>query len=381
MPTDHRHPAAPGAKLRFPPPLSALLLLTSMISCSAAVPVTIPEMAGDPGGVAGADTGIVRALEEDSVQVSGESPEQEIKLSVPGFLLVDHYPVPGGMVESIAPLREDSDGSRLLMLAADGSELRSSDGILVELPGIEPFWYFLFGLDSWMSPGNARLTLVYLNSGETVAAREYDLRIFPRDFRRITIPLNGRLTDIRTDQSPERLEQSRILSELLYRVDLRSDELIGDSSRRMPLESITHTSEFGDRRVYRYSDGNSATSIHNGLDFRAPVGEPVFAPLAGTVVMAETRLVTGNTVVLQHLPGVYSLYYHLDRLDVQTGVRLSPGDTLGLAGMTGLATGSHLHWEIRINGVAVDPEAFMAGALLDRQRLLGLFSSHHTKRW
>jgi murein DD-endopeptidase MepM/ murein hydrolase activator NlpD len=72
--------------------------------------------------------------------------------------------------------------------------------------------------------------------------------------------------------------------------------------------------------------------------------------------MARDRIVTGNTVVIEHLPGVFSLYYHLDSIGVDEGDVVEQGERIGTVGMTGLATGPHLHWEIRVGGVPVAPE-------------------------
>ena len=91
----------------------------------------------------------------------------------------------------------------------------------------------------------------------------------------------------------------------------------------------------------------------------------VVAAGAGTVVMARFRIITGLTVVIEHLPAVYSLYYHLSRLNVAVGERVEPGTALGTVGSTGLATGPHLHWEVRAAGVAVDPDVLVTTPLVD----------------
>ena len=81
--------------------------------------------------------------------------------------------------------------------------------------------------------------------------------------------------------------------------------------------------------------------------------------------MASERIITGFTVVIEHLPGLYSLYYHLDSLSVREGQRVSQGDRIGTVGSTGLATGPHLHWEVRSAGVAVDPDLLVKRSLID----------------
>jgi murein DD-endopeptidase MepM/ murein hydrolase activator NlpD len=134
--------------------------------------------------------------------------------------------------------------------------------------------------------------------------------------------------------------------------------------------STRRTSFFGDRRVFKYANGNEDTSIHAGVDYGVPTGTPVSACGPGRVVLARNRIVTGNSVVLEHLPGVYSLYYHLDSIAVNEGVMVDAGTLLGRAGATGLATGPHLHWEIRVAGENTDPDILMARPLLDKDAIL-----------
>jgi murein DD-endopeptidase MepM/ murein hydrolase activator NlpD len=142
----------------------------------------------------------------------------------------------------------------------------------------------------------------------------------------------------------------------------RLKELIGTHSQpgwtprsrfSSPLEGdYPSSSPYGSRRTY---EPNPTVSAHEGEDFSAPAGTPVFAPAAGTVVLAEPLFVRGNAVVLDHGSGVFTGYWHLQELAVQQGDRAEPGQLLGQVGSTGLSTGAHLHWELRVDGVAVDP--------------------------
>ena len=111
------------------------------------------------------------------------------------------------------------------------------------------------------------------------------------------------------------------------------------------------TSLFGTRRTY----GTTLASYHAGLDIAGLEGAPVLAAASGTVVLAEPLQVRGNAVIIDHGAGVMSGYFHLSAMHVATGDRVSAGQLIGDVGATGLVTGSHLHWEMRVNGVAVDP--------------------------
>lgn len=113
-----------------------------------------------------------------------------------------------------------------------------------------------------------------------------------------------------------------------------------------------HTSPYGSRRTY----GNDPTlSAHAGEDYSAPPGTPVYAPAAGQVVLAEALFVRGNAVVVDHGNGVFTGYWHLSELGVKPGDAVKTGQLIGKVGSTGLSTGAHLHWELRIAGMAVDP--------------------------
>lgn len=98
---------------------------------------------------------------------------------------------------------------------------------------------------------------------------------------------------------------------------------------------------------WRYSERRSAWRMHTGVDFAAPQGTPVLAAQAGRVVLAESLGGYGLTVMLVHPGGIQTLYAHLDRIDVAVGADVSQGDALGTLGMTGSATGPHLHFELR----------------------------------
>lgn len=115
------------------------------------------------------------------------------------------------------------------------------------------------------------------------------------------------------------------------------------------------TSPFGTRRSY---NGGPYSSYHAGQDFGAPEGIPVLAPADGVVALADALNVRGNAVIVDHGGGVFTGYWHLSELKVTPGQVVHAGDVLGISGNTGLSTGAHLHWELRIYGVAVDPMQF-----------------------
>jgi murein DD-endopeptidase MepM/ murein hydrolase activator NlpD len=112
----------------------------------------------------------------------------------------------------------------------------------------------------------------------------------------------------------------------------------------------------GARRDYLSPDGSVvAHSQHGGVDLAAPAGTPIAAPAAGVVAFAGRWSIRGNVVVLDHGAGVHTVHAHAASLAVAPGQAVTPGQALGYVGSTGLSTGPHLHWEVRVGGIAVEP--------------------------
>ena len=111
-------------------------------------------------------------------------------------------------------------------------------------------------------------------------------------------------------------------------------------------------SQFGNRRSY---NSGTITGFHTGLDYCGAVGNPIFAPAAGVVVFAGPLTVRGNATMIDHGRGVYTGYMHQSEIQVQVGQRVEAGQQIGLVGNTGRVTGPHLHFEVWVGGVQVQP--------------------------
>jgi hypothetical protein len=98
-----------------------------------------------------------------------------------------------------------------------------------------------------------------------------------------------------------------------------------------------------------------ASTDHQGIDYAVPVGTPVLAAGAGTVIFAGVQSGYGNTVVIDNGNGVTTLYGHLSSIGVSVGQSVSDGDQVALLGATGTVSGPNLHFQVDINGVPVDP--------------------------
>ncbi len=126
----------------------------------------------------------------------------------------------------------------------------------------------------------------------------------------------------------------------------------------MPPDGGSITADFGERRRY---NGSDKLSYHEGIDYGLATGTPVRAAAHGVVALAEPLTVRGNAVFIDHGMGVYTGYFHMSELLVSAGEAVRPGQVIGRVGSTGLSTGPHLHWEIRLHGINVSPWEWAEG--------------------
>ncbi len=124
---------------------------------------------------------------------------------------------------------------------------------------------------------------------------------------------------------------------------------------RMPVSAYSLTSSFG----LREHPLLGVMRAHSGIDLAAPLGSPIFATSDGTVSTADWRGGYGLLVSLDHGGGVQTRYGHMSRLNVVAGEKVRKGDVIGYIGSTGLSTGPHLHYEIRLNGRAINPAPYL----------------------
>jgi murein DD-endopeptidase MepM/ murein hydrolase activator NlpD len=116
--------------------------------------------------------------------------------------------------------------------------------------------------------------------------------------------------------------------------------------------AATIISPFGTRRSY---NGGAFDRFHSGTDFAGAPGTPVLASAPGRIVLADTLNVRGMATIINHGWGVYTGYWHQSQQYVQVGDTVTTGQVIGAIGSTGRVTGAHLHWELWVGGVAVDP--------------------------
>ncbi len=118
-----------------------------------------------------------------------------------------------------------------------------------------------------------------------------------------------------------------------------------------PLPGKKVGTPFGVRRIIN----NIPKSSHSGVDITADEGEPVLAPNDGVVVLVDDQFYSGHSIVLDHGQGIYTMFFHLSKINVRYGQAVMKRETIALVGSTGRATGAHLHWGVRMQGAKVDP--------------------------
>lgn len=217
--------------------------------------------------------------------------------------------------------------------------------------------------------GPARLVLEWDQESQPATLhviKESTVSIEKTDFAREDIALDKANTLLRTQEDPAKTAESLSFAKVFAARDQLA--LFADDRMIRPLGGEwRQTAGFGDMRRYQYYNGGGDTSVHGGIDLGVKAGSNVLACLPGNVVFAKSRIVTGNTIVLEHLPGLFSIYMHLSKMLVNEGDRVEKGAKIGLSGSTGLSTGPHLHWECRIGDVPVNPYYWLEHPLLDKE--------------
>ncbi|MBN2875006.1 MAG: peptidoglycan DD-metalloendopeptidase family protein [Spirochaetales bacterium] len=254
----------------------------------------------------------------------------------------------------------------LLLRFADGSTSPTyhgfappsgQDGTTKVASAIDPSGRVILFLVS--APVNAALgeavATVKSPGGDTLAIAVFAVE--DRQYLHEDLWLDAALSSLRADPDPLKTAQALEYLALLESVNPSAAYLDGAFVR--PVATERRTSLFATTRRYRYANGGVSITTHQGIDYGCPIGTPVVAAGTGRVAMAADRIVSGKTVILEHLPGTYTIYMHLDTMNVTPGDYVRRGAKIGTVGKTGLATGPHLHWELRVMGVASDPEALI----------------------
>jgi Peptidase family M23 len=212
-------------------------------------------------------------------------------------------------------------------------------------------WRALVGIDLDVKPGTYQVAVEAAASG-AASRTTYDLVVKSRVFR------TRRLTVNEAFVTPPASEQARIDREaaLLNGVwNASAPERLWAAPfvRPVPQEA---NSAFGTRSIFNGKPRNA----HGGADFLSPSGTAIHAPNAGRVAVARDLYFSGNTVIIDHGLGLFSMLAHMSAIDVHEGEAVTAGQVVGRVGATGRVTGPHLHWAVRAGGARVDPLSLLS---------------------
>ena len=245
-------------------------------------------------------------------------------------------PVPGGV--AAVPLGAAGQAPRASYQGRRVLVVRDSDGL----------WVALVGIPLGTAPGRQSLQV----QGGPAAAFE----VRPKQYAAQHITLKNRRQVSPDPDDLKRIERELGLQLAAYRT-YRDGVVPSNVLLDRPVGGRL-SSPFGLRRFFNGEERNP----HSGLDFAVPAGTPVKAPAAGRVALVGDYFFNGKTVFVDHGQGFISMFCHLSAIDVKVGDEVARGAVVGKVGATGRATGPHLHWNVSLNDVRVDPAIFIGAA-------------------
>lgn len=244
-----------------------------------------------------------------------------------------------------APVLQGQTMSIYVEHALAGSPGGEFAGQPLQFAPYEEGYVALVGVDAFTEPG--RYTLRLEGKGEQPWwPMEQKLQIRSSNFPTQTIQVSEELAPL---LAPEvRAEEDAFLATYYSQF---TPEPMWEGLFQAPVTNTVVTAGYGGARSY---NGGPFEIYHTGVDFGGSLGTAIVAPAAGAVVYSGTLQLRGGTLIVDHGLGVHSGYYHLSEILVEVGQRVEAGQIIARGGSTGLSTGPHLHWELRVLDVAVN---------------------------
>jgi hypothetical protein len=212
-------------------------------------------------------------------------------------------------------------------------------------------WHALLGIDLEKKPGRYEWTISWSGMDGNALSCSVPISVRLGKFPAEHLKVEKQYVQPDPEQQ-KRAEEDGKKMRAIY--DTVTPERLWVGRFRLPLKDVTTGGNFGRRRVLN----GEARSPHAGVDFPAVAGTPVFASQSGKVMLAEDLYYSGNTVVIDHGYGIFTLYCHLSKIGVAAGDNVDAGAEIGEVGATGRVTGPHLHWGLtiqhaRVNGMKI----------------------------
>lgn len=306
------------------------------------------------------------------------------------IIVSDESAYPGGAVRITAISEGKLKDITAILKAKNGKEICSFKGFAYSVDSSLTCMTAIVSFPLWLEKGDYTVFVVAdelpaTDEQESVSNfrlktikryfKTFQVTLIEKKFREDIIKLNEKLTSLQTEDGTKRKKESIALFGIFN--TFRGNNVHSDTVFEKPLKtSSIITSYFGDRRKFMYTGGNTTTSVHNGIDMAVKAGTPVYANGAGVVVFSGYRIITGHSIIIEHLPGLYSMYYHLEKRELEEGMAVEKGAVVGSVGSSGLSTGAHLHWEVRNQAIPVDPEFFLTVPPIDKDRIKSIIKAN-----
>ena len=245
---------------------------------------------------------------------------------------------------------EPAPGEAVLIVAYDQTRVptgRLGAAPLLFVKGRSGTYVALAGFDIDVATGPARLELELTDVGGSPHLWSSAVLVSSKAFPSEELAVDDKFVRLNKADEDRSEAEARMLKKV-YAVERPQALFTGSFVSPIP---GAISARFGERRIFN----GMPKSPHSGADLRAKAGTPIACPAGGRVVLAQDLFYSGNTVVVEHGLGLYSIYAHLSRVDVKLGQQVVRGARLGLVGATGRVTGPHLHWGVKFRGARIDP--------------------------
>jgi len=215
----------------------------------------------------------------------------------------------------------------------------------------------LLGVDLEKAPGDYELSVSATTENGEHAECTATLGVRAGKFATESLTVQKQFVEPNEQQAQRAVAEQEKLRQIFDHI---TPEKLWHGSFRLPLTRGVRGTNFGKRRILN----GQPRSPHTGADFPAPTGTPIHATQSGRVVLAEELYFSGNTVIIDHGLGIYSLYGHLSATDVAVGDAVQAGAAIGKVGATGRVTGPHLHWGMTVNKARINPVQMVAETVI-----------------
>lgn len=208
-------------------------------------------------------------------------------------------------------------------------------------------WRTVVGADLDLKSGDYPATVSFYYADGRSEVRDETVRVGSKSFPITRLEVEPRFVELSPEDLARTQRESRRLGAVFARIEA---EALWSEPFTLPIANA-EGSNFGHRRVFNDQPRNP----HSGADISATSGTPIHSTNRGRVVVIGDFFFNGNTVIVDHGVGIYSVYLHLSEIGVEEGQIVERGDVVGLVGATGRVTGPHLHWGFRVQNARVDP--------------------------